>query len=221
MKFDEYEIAKNLSIPERVFRFRNQALCIKTNVQVLKDIWNLQPNFKEKNTGAFYQIIQDNCIFRIVLESYKLLYDTMKGSTTIRKMANDCYREMIEMEEFSSKQQELLCIKKNLSSDLSQFADVEKIVKSNRNRVYAHNDQEYHWFSESYTKFWGMTDEIYDRILEVSNICIEYCNIILEFFNKKPVYEYSNHDDVKRLFGMKTEKDVEIEGIRYLIYGES
>ena len=53
MKADSSEIQTEISVVENVIRFRNQALCIKSNVQVLNDIWNLQPYFKEKRTGAF------------------------------------------------------------------------------------------------------------------------------------------------------------------------
>lgn len=216
MKKDDSDTVKDLSVPEIVFKFRNQSLCIKTNIQVLKDAWKLQPNFKEKNTGAFYSIIQDNCIFRIVLETYKMLYDNVKGSTTIYKMANVCYWAMISMEEFADQQQELLTAKKKFSFNLNKFENVKKVIIANRNRVYAHNDQEYHWFSDSYIELWGMTDQIYNEILDISNICIDYCNELLGYFNKRPIYEYSNHDDIKRLFGIKTERDIEVEMVKSL-----
>lgn len=211
MKKNDSDTVKDLSVPEMVFKFRNQSLCIKTNIQVLKDVWELQPNFKEKNSGAFYSIIQDNCIFRIVLETYKMLYDNMKGSTTIYKMANDCYRAMISMEEFADRQQELLAAKKKFSDNLNKFKNIKHVIMANRNRVYAHNDQEYHWFSDSYIELWGMTEQIYNEILDISNICIDYCNELLEYFNKRLIYEYSNHDDIKRLFGIKTERDMKME----------
>ena len=214
MKKDDSDTVKDLSVPEIVFKFRNQSLCIKTNIQVLKDAWELQPNFKEKNTGAFYSIIQDNCIFRIVLETYKMLYDNVKGSTTIYKMANVCYRAMIGMEEFADQQQKLLAAKKKFSFNLNKFENVKKVIIANRNRVYAHNDQEYHWFSDSYIELWGMTDQIYNEILDISNICIDYCNELLGYFNKRYIYEYSNNDDIKRIFGIKTERDVEMEIVK-------
>ena len=211
MGADSGETPMDLSVIEKVFRFRNQALCIKSNIQVLNDIWELQPYFKEKRTGAFYKIIQDNCIFRVILETYKMLYDTMKNSATIYRMANDVYKEMVQMETFSGRQQELLDKKKKLASDLNQYKDVENVIKASRNKVYAHNDQEYHWFTKAYIEKWGMTDQIYDDILSISNVCIDYCNEIMKLFNQKPIYGYSNHDDVKRLFGLKTEHDEEME----------
>lgn len=211
MNTDNAETLVDLPVIEKVFRFRNQALCIKSNIQVLYDIWRLQPYFKEKRTGAFYKIIQDNCIFRVILETYKMLYDAMKNSATIHKMANDVYKEMVQMEKFNSRQQELLDKKKKLTSDLNQYKDVENVIKASRNKVYAHNDQEYHWFTKAYIEKWGMTDQIYDDILSISNICIDYCNEIMKLFNQKLIYEYSNHDDVKRLFGLKTEQDEEME----------
>lgn len=211
MDTDSGEVTMDLAVIEKVSRFRNQALCIKFNIQVLNDIWRLQPYFKEKRTGAFYKIIQDNCIFRVILETYKMLYDTMKNSATIHKMANDVYKEMTQMETFKGQKQELLDKKKKLASDLNQYKDVESVIKASRNKVYAHNDQEYHWFAKAYIENWGMTDQIYDDILSISNICIDYCNEIMGLFNQKPIYEYSNHDDVKRLFGLKTEQDEEME----------
>ena len=203
----------NLLIIESLCRFREQALCIKTNIQVLNDIWELQPYFKEKRTGAFYKIIQDNCIFRVVIETYKMLYDTMKNSATIYKMANDVYKNMIQMEIFNDRQRELLDKKKKLTSDLKQYKDVEYVIKANRNMVYAHNDMNYHWFKEVYIEKWGMTDQIYDDILAIANICIDYCNEILKLFHQRIVYEYSNHDDVKRLFGLRTKRDIEKEAL--------
>ena len=201
----------DLFVIDNVCRFREQALCIKSNIQVLNDIWELQPQFKEKRTGAFYKIIQDNCIFRVILETYKMLYDTMKNSATIHKMANDVYREMERMEIFKDQQQELLDKKKKLASDLNKYKDVENVIRASRNKVYAHNDLKYHWFKDVYIEKWGMTDQIYLDILSIANICIDYCNDILKLFNQKLIYEYSNHDDVKHLFGLKTERDKEKE----------
>lgn len=211
MNIDDSEITKEFPWLKEVLAFRNQALCIKTNIQILKDVWKLQPYFKEKSTGAFYKCIQDNCIFRIILETYKMLYDTMKGSKNFYGMAKDVYREMVKLEEFKDMYQNLSDMKKELKSNLSKYKDVESIIKASRNRVYAHNDQEYHWFTAAYIDNCGMTDQTYDEVFGISNICTDYCNEILKLFNQRPVYEYSNHDDVKHLFGIKTEWDEEME----------
>lgn len=217
MNTDNGNVPMNLFVVENVCRFREQALCIKSNIQILNDIWELQPYFKEKRTGAFYKIIQDNCIFRVILETYKMLYDKIKNSATIDDMASDVYREMVQMEAFNDQRQELLDKKKKLSSDLNQYKNVKNVIISNRNKVYAHNDLQYHWFKDVYIEKWGMTDEIYDNILTIANICIDYCNWILKLFNQKLIYEYSNHDDVKHLFGLKTEWDEEKEILEQIL----
>ena len=211
MNIDDSEITKEFPWLKKVLAFRNQALCIKTNIQILKDVWKLQPYFKERSTGAFYGCIQDNCIFRIILETYKMLYDTKGNSQNICGMANEVYIEMGKMDEFNDVQQKLLDMKRELKANIEKYKDVKNIIINSRKRVYAHNDQEYHWFTAAYIDNWGMTDQIYDEILEISNICIDYCNEILKLFNQRPVYEYSNHDDVKHLFGIKTERDEEME----------
>lgn len=211
MNINDSENTKEFPWLKKVSDFRSQALCIKTNIQIIKDVWKLQPYFKERSTGAFYQCIQDNCIFRIILETYKMLYDTMKGSKNFYGMVKEVYREMIKLEQFKDMYQKLDDMKKELKSNLSKYKDVENIIKASRNRVYAHNDQEYHWFTKAYIDNWGMTDQTYDEIFEISNICIDYCNEILKLFNQRPIYEYSNHDDVKHLFGIKTEREEEIE----------
>lgn len=211
MNIDDGEIKKEYPWMKKVLDFREQALCIKINIQILKDVWKLQPYFKDRSTGAFYKCIQDNCIFRIILETYKMLYDTKSNSQNISGMANEVYTEMIKVDEFNKVQQELLDMKRELKVSLDKYKDVENIIKASRNRVYAHNDQEFHWFTASYIDIWGMTDHIYDEIFEISNICINYCNEILKLLNQRTVYEYSNHDDVKHLFGIKTERDKEME----------
>ena len=211
MNIDDSEITKEFPWLKKVLAFRNQALCIKTNIQILKDVWKLQPYFKERSTGAFYGCIQDNCIFRIILETYKMLYDTKGNSKNIYGMAKDVYRGMIKLEEFKDMYQKLGDMNKELKSNLNKYKDVEKIIIDSRNRVYAHNDQEYHWFTAAYIDNWGMTDQTYDDIFEISNVCLDYCNEILNLFNIRPVYEYSNHDDVKHLFGMKTVRDEKME----------
>ena len=211
MNIDDSEIIKEFPWLKKVLAFRNQALCIKTNIQILKDVWKLQPYFKERSTGAFYGCIQDNCIFRIILETYKMLYDTKSNSQNIYGMANEVYTEMIKVDEFINVQQKLLDMKKELKASLNKYRDVKNIIIDSRNRVYAHNDQEYHWFTAAYIDNWGMTDQTYDDIFEISNVCLDYCNEILNLFNIRPVYEYSNHDDVKHLFGMKTVRDEKME----------
>ena len=140
-----------------------------------------------------------------------MLYDTMKGSKNFYGMAKDVYREMVKLEEFKDMYQNLSDMKKELKSNLSKYKDVESIIKASRNRVYAHNDQEYHWFTAAYIDNCGMTDQTYDEVFGISNICTDYCNEILKLFNQRPVYEYSNHDDVKHLFGMKTVRDEKME----------
>ena len=211
MNIDDSEIIKEFPWLKKVLAFRNQALCIKTNIQILKDVWKLQPYFKERSTGAFYGCIQDNCIFRIILETYKMLYDTKSNSQNIYGMANEVYTEMIKVDEFINVRQKLLDMKKDLKASLNKYRDVKNIIIDSRNRVYAHNDQEYHWFTAAYIDNWGMTDQTYDDIFEISNVCLDYCNEILNLFNIRPVYEYSNHDDVKHLFGMKTVRDEKME----------
>ena len=211
MNIDDSEITKEFPWLKKVLAFRNQALCIKTNIQILKDVWKLQPYFKERSTGAFYGCIQDNCIFRIILETYKMLYDTKGNSQNICGMANEVYIEMGKMDEFNDVQQKLLDMKRELKANIEKYKDVKNIIINSRKRVYAHNDQEYHWFTAAYIDNWGMTDQTYDDIFEISNVCLDYCNEILNLFNIRPVYEYSNHDDVKHLFGMKTERDEEME----------
>ena len=195
------------SLIDRVMSYRNQALCIKTNIQILKEIWILQPYFKEKRIGAFYGIVQEDCIFRIVLETYKLLIDSSSGSVTIYNMANDCYKEMIGSKKFDSYREELLETKKKFIIDLNKYTEIVKTVKDLRNNVFAHNGCEYHWFADAYIEHWNMSDEIYEGILNISNICIRYCNYVLGYFNIRRIYEYSNHDDVRRLFGLKTMHD--------------
>ena len=211
MNIDDSEITKEFPWLKKVLAFRNQALCIKTNIQILKDVWKLQPYFKEKSTGAFYKCIQDNCIFRIILETYKMLYDTKGNSQNICGMANEVYIEMGKMDEFNDVQQKLLDMKRELKANIEKYKDVKNIIINSRKRVYAHNDQEYHWFTAAYIDNWGMTDQTYDDIFEISNVCLDYCNEILNLFNIRPVYEYSNHDDVKHLFGMKTVRDEKME----------
>ena len=211
MNIDDSEITKEFPLLKKVLAFRNQALCIKTNIQILKDVWKLQPYFKERSTGAFYGCIQDNCIFRIILETYKMLYDTKGNSQNICGMANEVYIEMGKMDEFNDVQQKLLDMKRELKANIEKYKDVKNIIINSRKRVYAHNDQEYHWFTAAYIDNWGMTDQTYDDIFEISNVCLDYCNEILNLFNIRPVYEYSNHDDVKHLFGMKTVRDEKME----------
>ena len=211
MNIDDSEITKEFPWLKKVLAFRNQALCIKTNIQILKDVWKLQPYFKERSTGAFYGCIQDNCIFRIILETYKMLYDTKGNSQNICGMANEVYIEMGKMDEFNDVQQKLLDMKRELKANIETYKDVKNIIINSRKRVYAHNDQEYHWFTAAYIDNWGMTDQTYDDIFEISNVCLDYCNEILNLFNIRPVYEYSNHDDVKHLFGMKTVRDEKME----------
>ena len=211
MNIDDSEITKEFPWLKKVLAFRNQALCIKTNIQILKDVWKLQPYFKERSTGAFYGCIQDNCIFRIILETYKMLYDTKGNSQNICGMANEVYIEMGKMDEFNDVQQKLLDMERELKANIEKYKDVKNIIINSRKRVYAHNDQEYHWFTAAYIDNWGMTDQTYDDIFEISNVCLDYCNEILNLFNIRPVYEYSNHDDVKHLFGMKTVRDEKME----------
>lgn len=205
---------ESIKAKEVLLGFRTQALCIKTNIQILKELWSLQANFKEKNVGAFYQIVQENCIFRIVLETHKMLYD-QTSANTIFNMANDVYKQMQDMDDFKDKKQELLVKKKEFSTTVHGYDEVKTVIQNSRKKVYAHNDQEFHWFSKQHIDLWGMNDDIYNSILEISEMCIDYCNELLALFGEKRIYGYSNYDDIKRLFEIKTNK----EEVYELFYG--
>ena len=125
---------------------------------------------------------------------------------SIRKMSTEVYVEMIHMEEFVDKQQELLHDKNRFKADLNNYNEVVQQVHLLRNKVYAHSEKEYHWFSESYINLYGLEDDVYEKLYELTDICIGYCNSILEQFGQKKITHYSNSDDVRMLFGLKTDK---------------
>ena len=200
------QLTSHTHVIDSVCAFRAQALCIKTNIQILRELWELQSYFKEKEVKAFYQVVQENCIFRTVLEAYKLLCDSDNKAISIRRMSHEVYGEMIQMEEFADKQQELLHDKNRLKADLNNYNEVVQQVHLLRNKVYAHSGKEHHWFSESYITLYGLDDDVYEKLYELTDICIGYCNSILERFGQKKITHYSNSDDVRMIFGLKTDK---------------
>lgn len=208
MNVEDYN--KNKEIRDKLLCFREQALCIKINIQILRELWKLRDYFKEKNAGAFYKVSQENYIFRIVLETYKLLYDQTSGNT-IFDMAASVYNQMEKMGLFDQKK--LKKKYKDFKSKLQKYQELKQIISNIRNEVYAHNDPRFHWYSIEYTKVCVLDDHIYEYIFEIADECIEYCNDLFkelrykQLFNEKQIYYYSNYDDIKKLFGLETEKD--------------
>lgn len=143
-----------------------------------------------------------------------MLYD-QSSTNTFFNMINIVYQEMKGIEEFKDRQQELLDKKKEFTAIINNYNELKTIIVSNRKKVYAHNDREYYWFSRNHIDLWGMNNDTYENILEISEVCIIYCNTLLEILGEKSIYEYSNYDDIKRLFGIKTKK----EEIYELFYG--
>ena len=58
MDTDSGEVTMDLAVIEKVYRFRNQALCIKFNIQVLNDIWRLHHISKKREQGHFIRLFR-------------------------------------------------------------------------------------------------------------------------------------------------------------------
>ena len=99
---------------------------------------------------------------------------------------------------------------RNFEKELKAFSAVSTKLYNRRNKSLAHNDKDYYFYNkESVDKFYLEFDEIKELSMVIYNFAVTMQNKI---DSPKKNFEYPTYyDDVKRLFGEKTEIDILLE----------
>ncbi len=178
-------------------------LCLDT-LSVLKEIGN--EKIQSLKANNFFYITHTSLIFRYHLELSKLLNDNEKMSIKkiSTKVCNNCH--------YFKNPEEVKNICKDLEQKLIKYTDINKILISRRNKVFAHNDKKYYYYSIQYTYDFPLTDDL-DLICEEVVVLYDFAKDMQEQIGgsfKGKTYP-SSPDDVKHLFGMKTDFEKENE----------
>ena len=183
-------------------------LCLDT-LSALKEIGN--EKIQSLKANNFFYITHTSLIFRYHLELSKLLNDNEKMSIKkiSTKVCNNCH--------YFKNPEEVKNICKDLEQKLIKYTDINKILISRRNKVFAHNDKKYYYYSIQYTYDFPLTDDL-DLICEEVDVLYNFAKYMQKQIGgsfKDKTYPYSP-DDVKHIFKMQTDFEKEQEEIMKL-----
>lgn len=163
-------------------------------------------NDKIKIAKNFFYITHSSLIYRYSMELAKL-FD--KGDVlSIYKIRNMClnneeyFKPDIDMKEYC----------KAFKNELDKYKTTICNIQKRRNKTYAHNDEEYYLFNEKAIHENPLDCE---SIKKLTNILYIFATTMQEKINscRKEQGYPTNTDDVKKLFGIKTNDELWLEEI--------
>ena len=162
---------------------------------------------KEKFNIAnnFFYITHTSLIFRYTMELAKLLSEKEKYS--FYRICNLCSSNVQYFESF-----DIVDYCKLAKKQVNKYSNTIQNIIERRNKTLAHNDSEYYLFSEKVIADFPLD---VSEIKEMSTIILNFAKTIQKKIgSKRACLGYpSNSDDVKRLFGKKTDDDILLEEI--------
>lgn len=176
-------------------------LCID-ELNAIREIGN--ENIKKYKVQNFMYITHSSLIYRFSMELEKLL--NKKESMSIYHICNVCSNNP---NYFGNLEIKTVC--KNLKDSLKNYQSLTEILIGRRNKTYAHNDKEYYLFTQKAIDDFPLH---FEDIVMVSDLIYEFAKKLKANLSPTEMIHYPTpSDDVKRLFGMKTDCDIYLESI--------
>ena len=159
---------------------------------------------KIKRAQNFMYITHSSLIYRYSMELAKL-FDQEDG-LSIYRIRNMCLQNKGYFD--SSFDIEDYC--KSFKKSLSQYKPLINNITERRRKTYAHNDKDYYLFSQKAIDDFPLDMQ---EIEDMANLIYTFAKTMQEKIgSKRAHFEYpANSDDVKRLFGEKTDADIWLE----------
>ena len=157
-----------------------------------------------KKAQNFMYITHSSLIYRFSMELAKLF--DKKDGLSIYEIKNMClnnkeyFDPSFDIEEYC----------RTFKKKLNNYDSLKKNIMGRRKKTYAHNDKEYYLFSQKAIDDFPLDMQ---EIKDLSNIIYDFAKTMQEKIgSKRTDLGYPAHyDDVKRLFGQKTNADLWLE----------
>ena len=158
---------------------------------------------KMKRAQNFMYITHSSLIYRYSMELAKL-FDKKEG-LHIYKIRNLC----LQNKKYFDTSFDITEYCLNFKKTLKQYNSSIENVKKRRMKTYAHNDEEYYLFSQKAIDDFPLDME---EIKSIATVLYNFAKTMQEKIgSKRANLGYpTNSDDVKRLFGDKTDTDIEL-----------
>lgn len=168
---------------------------------------------KIKRVQNFMYITHSSLIYRYSMELAKL-FDQKEG-LSIYRIKNLC----LQNKEYFDASFDIAEYSKNFKKALGQYNPLIKNITERRRKTYAHNDKDYYLFSQKAIDDFPLDME---EIKAMANIIYSFAKTMQEKIgSKRANLGYpANYDDVKRLFGEKTDTDIWLEENDNFLYGD-
>ena len=180
-----------------------QMVWVWLSIDSLEAINSIDKN-KLRVAKNFIYITRSSLIYRYSMELAKL-FDTEKG-LSINRINNMC----LQNKEYFDATFDILEYCKNFKKSLNQYNSLTKNITERRRKTYAHNDKDYYLFSQKAIDDFPLDME---KIKSLARTIYDFAKVMQEKIGSKRTYiEYPAYsDDVKRLFGEKTDAEKWLE----------
>lgn len=201
MDSNDNGVSKN-ELTELIHNFHYQVRIIKLcldELDALKEVGN--DRLKKLKANNFFYIAHTSIIFRYEVELTKLFDKNNSGSINwICNRINNNIEYFLHPNEVEAK-----C--KQLKKDIKKYKNTLGNIHNRRNKTLAHNDIDYYYFSQKAIDDFPFD---YEEVKELATSLLDFSIYLYkEIGSDKKSLGYVTHpDDVKRIFGLKTEGDL-------------
>lgn len=159
---------------------------------------------KIKRAQNFMYITHSSLIYRYSMELAKLF--DQKGGLSIYEIRNMC----LQNKGYFDDSFDLVEYCKNFKKSLGQYKPLINNITERRRKTYAHNDKDYYLFSQKSIDDFPLDMQ---EVENMANLIYTFAKTMQENIGSKRAHlgYPANPDDVKRLFGEKTDTDIWLE----------
>ena len=175
-------------------------MCID-ELEAIKEIGT--ENIKKYKVQNFVYITHDSLIYRFSMELSKLLHH--QESMSIYHICNICTDNAKYFGDFDI---DTHC--KQLKTALKIYDNLEVNLWERRSKTYAHNDKDYYLFSQKAIDDFPLDIE---DIKTAAYLIYNFSETLKKILSPEQIFHYPTPtDDVKRLFGIRTESEMYLYG---------
>lgn len=179
-----------------------QIVWIRMCIDIAEYLHNIDNN-KLKEAKNFWHLTRTSLAYRGLMELAKL-FDEENG-LSLKQIKNLCSRNNQVFNDSS-----VVDYCRNFEKELKVFSAVSTKLHTRRNKSLAHNDINYYFYNRKTIDNFPLD---FDEIKELSILIYNFAVTMQEKIDspRKGLGYPANSDDVKRLFGEKTEDDIWLE----------
>ena len=179
-----------------------QIVWIRMCIEIAEYLHNVDKN-KLKNAKNFWYLTKTSLAYRGLMELAKL-FDEEHG-LSLKQIKNLCSRNN---QVFNDSSVVEYC--RYFEKELKAFSAITTKLHTRRNKSLAHNDIDYYFYNKKSVNDFNLS---FEEIKELAMVIYNFAATMQKKIDSPSKnYEYPTYyDDVKRLFGEKTETDILLE----------